>query len=89
MLILMAELTRRLQVLVEEDIFAHLETVAREQGTSVAALVRDALRRTYPKDDLPAAVAAERFLARPPVDLGSWEEAKPEIETSLGRGLDG
>jgi hypothetical protein len=34
-----------------------------------------------------AAEAATRFLARPPLDLGDWTEAKAEIEESLTRGL--
>ncbi len=84
---LMATLTRRLQILIDEERHARLEGVAREQGTTVAALVRDALDRAYPVAGLPADVAADRFLARPPLDLGSWEDAKDEIEDSLERDL--
>ena len=87
MIMLMPTLTRRLQVLLDEERYAWLERVAQEQGTTVAALVREALDRAYPVGGLRADVAADRFLARSPVDLGSWEQAKGEIEDSLERGL--
>ena len=87
MIILMPNLTRRLQVLLDEERYGWLEHVAQQQGTTVAALVRDALDRAYPVEGLRADVAADRFLARPPVDLGSWEEAKREIEDGLERDL--
>jgi predicted DNA-binding ribbon-helix-helix protein len=83
---LMATLTRRLQVLLNEQRFAQLEHIARQRRTTIAALVRDALERTYPSDALPSDVAAERFLAREPMELGSWDQAKREIEDSLERG---
>ena len=81
----MATLTRRLQVLLDERRFAQLERLAQERDTTVAALVRDALDKAYASDQIPADVAADRFLARPPRDLGSWDDAKREIETSLER----
>ena len=87
MIMLMPTLTRRLQVLLDEERYARLERMAQERGTTVAALVRDALDRAYPVEGLRADAAADRFLARSPVDLGSWEEAKAEIEDSLERGL--
>lgn len=82
----MATLTRRLQVLLDERRFARLEQLADQRDTTVAALVRDALDLAYASDRLPADVAADRFLARPPLDLGAWDEAKRDIETSLERG---
>ncbi|QBI19616.1 hypothetical protein ER308_08675 [Egibacter rhizosphaerae] len=82
----MATLTRRLQVLMQEERFAHLERIAREQGTTVAALVRDAVDRTYPPEGRSAADAADRLLARAPIELGTWEDAKAEVEDALGRG---
>lgn len=83
----MAILTRRLQILLEEKRFAQLESLARQRETTVAQLVREALDRAYPSSGLPAEIAADRFLARPPLDFGTWEEAKREIEEGLGRGL--
>lgn len=87
MIMLMPTLTRRLQVLLDEERYAWLQQVAEQRGTTVAALVRDALDRAYPVQQLPADVAADRFLTRPPVVLGSWEEAKHEIEDGLERSV--
>lgn len=86
MLIHMATLTRRLQVLLDEDRFEALEHLANQRGTTVAALVRDALDQTYAFDGLPHDTAAQRFLARAPLDLGPWDRAKRDIEDGLGRG---
>ncbi|CAN5661063.1 hypothetical protein BH24ACT15_BH24ACT15_21540 [soil metagenome] len=86
MIMLMATLTRRLQVLLEEDRFARLDHIAKQRRTTVAALVRDALDRVYSSDTLPPDVAADRFLAREPLDLGEWDQAKRDIEDSLLRG---
>lgn len=80
-------MTRRLQVLIETDRWHHLERLARQQDRTVAALVRDALDRSYPLDLPPADVAAARFLEREPLELGSWEDAKELIESALDRGL--
>lgn len=85
MLMLMATLTRRLQVLIEEPRFAHLEHLARQRGTTVAALVREALDEVYAREPLSPGAAAERFLAREPIDLGTWEDARRAIENGLGR----
>jgi hypothetical protein len=85
MLMLMATLTRRLQVLIEERRFAQLEHIARERGTTVAALVREALDQVYSQQPLTPQAAAERFLAREPIDVGTWYDAKREIEDSMDR----
>ncbi|MDQ3708438.1 MAG: hypothetical protein M3387_03870 [Actinomycetota bacterium] len=54
----MAVLTRRLQVLLDEERFCHLKQLARQRATTVAALVRDALDRTY-RDGTASEEAAE------------------------------
>jgi uncharacterized protein YgbK (DUF1537 family) len=82
----MATLTRRLQVLIEEERFAQLEHLAEQQGKTVAALVRDALDRVYSSGGMTSDVAADRFLSREPIDFGSWSQLKQEIEDSLDRG---
>lgn len=86
MLILMAILTRRLQVLIEERRFAQLEHIARERGTTVAALVREALDQVYTQPPMSPRAAADQFLAREPIDVGTWHDAKADIEDSMDRG---
>lgn len=49
----MAELTRRLQLLLDPEQMEHLQTIARQRHTSVAELIRSAVDRVYsPRTDL-------------------------------------
>lgn len=82
----MPELSRRLQVLIDEDRWARLESEAAQRGSSVATLVRAAIDLAFPRGELTAEGAAERFLARPARPLGDWEASKGEIEENLERG---
>jgi predicted DNA-binding ribbon-helix-helix protein len=82
---LMATLTRRLQVLIEESRFTELEHIAQERHTTVAALVREALDRTYARPELTHREASTRLLDRAPIDVGEWDQVKREIEESLVR----
>ncbi|MCA1587980.1 MAG: hypothetical protein LC744_04855 [Chloroflexi bacterium] len=81
----MAELTKRLQVLVDERRFTRLEEGARRHNTTVAALVRESIDRMFPPDSLSTREAADRFLERPAIDFGDWDQAKREIEEDLER----
>lgn len=77
----MPTLTRRLQVLLDEERYQRLRTLAERQDRTVAELVRDALDRAYPGSDLSIADAGRRFLERPPLDdLGDQAAVKREIE---------
>lgn len=78
-------MTRRLQVLLDEDRYRRLEQAARRRGASVATLVREALDRTYGPAGPDAAQAADRFLERAPLDLGDWGAAKDDIEAGYER----
>jgi hypothetical protein len=82
----MATMTRRLQILIDEDRYRRLERAAERRGASVATLVREALDRVYGQGERDAAAATERFLARPPHDLGDWAEAKADIEAGYEPG---
>lgn len=82
----MAEFTRRLQVLVDEERWERLELQAKRRGTSVALLVREAIDVAFGTPEPTAADAAERFLARPARDIGDWAAAKLDIEEGLARG---
>lgn len=83
----MSGLTRRLQVLIDDVRWERLEDLARRRGASIGTLVREALDRTYGLGGVDPAVAAEAFLARPPLDLGEWDDAKREIEAMAERGM--
>lgn len=81
----MATLTRRLQVLVDEARYHRLEAIAARQRTSVGTLVREALDRAYGLDGPSPEDAVERFLERPPLDLGDWDDAKRDIAETADR----
>lgn len=82
----MPEMTRRLQVLVDQERWSRLERRAKQRGASVATLVREAIDLAFPKEESTAREAAQRFLSRPARDLGDWQTAKKQIERGLGRG---
>ncbi|MBA3524035.1 MAG: hypothetical protein H0T85_05695 [Geodermatophilaceae bacterium] len=81
----MADLIRRLQVLLDESRWTRLESRAQQEGASVASLVRSAIDLAYPDAEWTVAESAKRFLARAPVDIPAWEELKAELEDDLAR----
>jgi hypothetical protein len=83
---LMAEMTRRLQILVDEARWNRLEQQAKQRGSSVATLVREAIDIAFPGGEAEAGETARRILTRPPIDLGDWSAAKSDIEDGMERG---
>lgn len=80
----MPEMSRRLQILVDQERWSRLERHAKQRGASVATLVREAIDVAFPKEE-PAPGAAKNFLSRQARDLGNWQAAKEEIEQGLER----
>lgn len=76
----MAVLTQRLQLLLDEDRLARLNQEAERRGSSVAALVREAIDATFPPDGPSRGAAARLLLDADPIDIGDWPDAKAEIE---------
>jgi predicted transcriptional regulator len=77
---LMAELTRRLQVLLDQQRYARLERLARRRKTSVATLVREAIDVAFPDETISRQAAGRRLLDAEPIEVGDWQELKAEIE---------
>lgn len=75
----MAQMTRRLQILLDERRYELLEREARRRGASVAALVRDAVERVYGVPEEERRDAVERFLSTEPVPVRDWAEEKREL----------
>lgn len=71
--------TRRTQLLMEPEDYRRLRAEARRRKTSVAALVRAAVRETYlaPKPERGPIVDAILQMGLPALD---WKRAKREIE---------
>ncbi len=82
----MATLTRRTQILFDEETYRALEENAAEQGRPVAALVRDAVAAAYPTRPSRRAQAVREFLRagdRDPLPVADWPDMKREIRDSL------
>jgi hypothetical protein len=83
----MAELNRRVHVLLDADRLESLRRRADATGSSVGAVVRKAIDHELEQDDRTAALAAlESFLAAPPLPVGTPEEIDRELETMFERG---
>ncbi len=70
----------RLQVLVSSDQRERLARVAAERGTSLAALVRDAIDLTYPSDAGRRREAARAILAAEPMDVPDVAGLREELD---------
>ena len=73
-------LTRRLQILIDEERYARLERVALKRNVSVAATIREAIDAAYPPDLGEKKRAAESILSAPQIELPDPEELKAELE---------
>ncbi len=83
-------LTRRLQVLLDEERFERLERQARDSGASIGLLVRRAIDEAYPPPSSDRRRAAEEFLASEPMPVEDWDVMKRQIldEVYGGKDLD-
>lgn len=73
--------TRRTQLLMDPDEFKRLRALARQRKTSVAELIRRAVRESYlqPAPDRKPLVEAILALQLPTIE---WKKAKKEIEAA-------
>ncbi len=78
-------LDRRLQILLDDDRYQRVETLARQQGTSVAAVIRQAIDRGLPSPDRRREAAARQLLAAAPAAAPSVEELTAELEDLRSR----
>ena len=76
----MAVVTRRLQLLLDEDRPTRLAQEAERRGTSIAALIREAIDSTFPPAGPSRNAAARHLLDARPLRIGDWAETKAEIE---------
>ena len=71
--------TRRAQILMEPEEFRRLQALARTRRTSVANLIRSAVRETYfvPQPDKPPIVDAILAMR---LDLPDWGQLREELD---------
>ena len=81
----MSMLTRRLQVLLDDKRYRRLEAAARRRRVSVAAVVREAIDRDLDAPALDRSAAGRRFLAAPPMEVGSVDDLLTELDQIRGR----
>lgn len=82
----MPRLTRRTQVLLDEQRYERLRARAAAERTSVGALVRDGVDRVLEGDRDADVASAETFLSAPPLPVGEPDELRDEFEGALARG---
>ena len=75
-------LTRRMQILIDEERYKRLERAAQKSNSSVAAAIREAIDLAYPANLDEKRKAADVILAAPQIDLPDVEELKRELEAA-------
>jgi len=75
-------LTHRLQLLLDDERYRRVQTLARQRGTSVASVIREALDRGLPATQRRRSAAARRILAAEPMQV---ENLIAELDDLRGR----
>ncbi len=74
-----AQLTRRTQLLLDDDLHERLRQVAAERGISLGALIREAIDEKLSSTQQARAEAAARLLAEEPMPVDDWPIMKKEM----------
>jgi hypothetical protein len=73
-------MTRRLQILMDEERYQRVAALAQSRRVSVATVIRDAIDRGLPRADDERAAAGRRFLAAEPIEVpATVEQLRAEI----------
>lgn len=78
-------LTRRLQILLDEERYARVAAVAEQRKVSVATVVREAIDRGLPSAAGQRVAAAHRLLAAPAMEVPSVDGLVHELDDVRGR----
>lgn len=81
----MCMLTRRLQILLDEDRYQRLSTAAAERGVSVATIVREAIDRGMSSSSARRLQAGRRVLEAPDMDVPDVPALLTELDELRGR----
>lgn len=79
MLISMATMTRRVQLLIDAERYELLERESTRTGRGVSELIRDAVDSRFGYDLAARRAAYERFLDLAPMPVDDWKVMKAEI----------
>jgi hypothetical protein len=83
----MCMLSRRVQILLDDERHERLLAESRRRGLSVGALIREAIDRAYPSDAAKRRAAGRAILAAEPMPIGDPEELKAELDALRSGGL--
>lgn len=78
----MCMLTHRLQLLLDDERYERVHALARQRGTSVASVIREAIDRGLPAAQRWRSAAARRILAAEPMEVG---DLAAELDDLRGR----
>lgn len=81
----MSMLTRRLQVLIDDERLRRLEQEAARRRVAVSVLVRDALDAAYPSTSAERQAAGARVLSAEPMSVPDPEELLTELDDLRAR----
>lgn len=73
-------MTRRLQILLDEERYQKVAAVASEQHRSVASVIREAIDRSLSPATSRRAAAGRAILAAEPIDVPEVDELRRELE---------
>jgi predicted DNA-binding protein len=74
-----AHLTRRTQLLLDDELHERLREVATERGISLGALIREAIDEKLARAQEARAEAAQRLLAAEPMPVDDWPTMKRQM----------
>jgi len=72
-------LTRRTQILLDEERYVRLEERAQRTGASVGALIRQAIDVAYPGSPSDRERAGQELLDAEPIPVADWPELKRDL----------
>jgi hypothetical protein len=78
----MCMLTHRLQLLLDDERYERVRELARQRGTSVATVIREAIDRGLPAARQRRSAAANRILAAEPMQV---DDLAAELDEMRGR----
>lgn len=78
-------MTHRMQLLLEPEQYERLAAVAASEHRSIASVIRDAIDTVVPAPTDERAAALARLLAAEPVDMGTPEELRAELDEAHDR----
>lgn len=81
----MCMLTRRTQLLLDDDRYLQLERIAAQTQRSVGSVIREAIDQYLPSQAMTRAEALAHFDTAPRSDIDDPEEIRREIDTMYDR----